>query len=111
MRFAFLVLAGCMINTSGLGFQPAAQQQQQAGGGTSTCAEIVQNCDAQCHDPFCLRGCTAQGSPEGATQHTALLDCGQSYRCMDESCMRANCPTEVGTCEASAQQAPQQQGY
>ena len=42
--------------------------------------------------------------------HNALLDCGQSYNCLDESCMRANCPNEVGACEASAQPAPQAQG-
>jgi hypothetical protein len=110
MRLWLLALAACMINTSGsLSIQPAPTQQ--AGGGTETCAEIVLNCDAQCHDPFCLRNCTGQGSPVGAQQHTALLDCGQSYGCMDETCMRTNCPNEVGTCEASAEPQQQQPGY
>lgn len=106
MRLSFVLLAGCVINTSG-GLSVTSQPSQQVGGGTSTCADIVQTCDVQCHDPFCLRNCTSQGSPEGAQQHSAMLDCGQSYHCLDESCMRTNCPGEVGACEASAQtQAP-----
>jgi hypothetical protein len=79
------------------------------GTGTLACREIVEQCDSQCGDPFCLQRCSGQGNPDGAAQHQALLDCGQRNSCTDQDCMQANCPGEIQTCmgEAEPQPAPE----
>ncbi len=80
------------------------KQAQQAiaptpeGAGAFSCREIVENCDRECSDPLCLNSCTGQGTAEAAPQHAALLDCAQRNSCMDEDCMRQNCPQEIETC-------------
>jgi hypothetical protein len=68
------------------------------GTGTLSCREIVEQCDSQCGDPFCLQRCSGQGHAEGASQHQALIDCGQRNSCTDQDCMQANCPGEIQTC-------------
>jgi hypothetical protein len=80
------------------------------GGGTLTCREIVEQCDATCTQPFCLHGCTNQGTAEAQPQHDALLSCGERNGCTDEDCMRANCMTEFDACQgppAPAAPAPE----
>ena len=68
------------------------------GTGVLSCREIVEQCDSTCSDPFCLAQCSNQGTPEGAAQHQALLDCGQRSGCTDQACMEASCPGEIGAC-------------
>jgi hypothetical protein len=70
-----------------------------SGGGTLTCRQIVEQCDATCQDPLCVRRCGDQGTPEAAQQHTALVDCAQRSGCADLDCIRASCPAESSTCE------------
>jgi hypothetical protein len=85
-------LFGC-INQAARAVNPPPE-----GGGTLTCREIVETCDSGCSTPFCLHGCTNQGTTEAAPQHQALLDCGQSAGCTDQACMETNCPTQIETC-------------
>lgn len=68
------------------------------GTGQLSCREIVEQCDSTCSDPFCLAQCSNQGTPDGAAQHQALLDCGQRSGCTDQACMEASCPGEIGAC-------------
>jgi hypothetical protein len=68
------------------------------GTGTLACRDIVEQCDSQCGDPFCIQRCSGQGNPDGAAQHQALVDCGQRNSCTDQDCMQANCPGEIQTC-------------
>jgi len=89
---ALSLVAGCVKQVQ----QAVAPEPE--GGGTLTCAEIVQQCDANCGDPLCLHRCTSQGNPQGKDQHAALLDCGQRNSCTDEACMRASCPGEIEAC-------------
>ena len=72
------------------------------GGGTLSCREIMETCDSACTQPFCLHGCTNQGTAEAADQHEALLGCGERNGCIDEECMRANCMGEFETCQGLA---------
>jgi hypothetical protein len=72
------------------------------GTGTLACREIVEQCDSQCGDPFCIQRCSGQGTPDGAAQHQALVDCGQRNSCTDQDCMQANCPGEIQTCMGEA---------
>lgn len=72
------------------------------GGGTLSCREIMESCDSACTQPFCLHGCTNQGTAEAAEQHEALLGCGERNGCIDEECMRANCMGEFETCQGLA---------
>ena len=88
------LLAAC-INQSILG----GSSSQPTPGGTATCRTIVTDCDSQCTTPFCLRDCTARGTPEAQQQHNALLDCAQRNACTDEPCIRTNCPSESAACE------------
>jgi hypothetical protein len=76
------------------------------GDGTSTCRQIVENCDSQCHDPMCLRNCSSSGTAEAAQQHAALLDCAQANACTDEDCVRTGCPSQSQTCEGPASAPP-----
>lgn len=68
------------------------------GGGTLTCRQIVETCDAECSDPFCLHQCTPQGTDDARGQHDALLDCGQRNGCTAQDCMEQNCAAEIQTC-------------
>jgi hypothetical protein len=89
-------LVGC-INQAAKVVNPPPE-----GGGTQTCAEIVEQCDAQCTNPLCLHGCTNGGTLEAQQQHDALLSCGERNGCTDEACMRESCTAEVDVCQASA---------
>jgi hypothetical protein len=95
IRVAVLLtlLAGCVKQA-----QQAVAGPEPEGGGTLSCKELVETCDAQCSDPICLHRCSPQGTPEGRTQHDALLDCGEKAGCTDEACMRTSCPNELQTC-------------
>lgn len=101
MRFLILVLAAGCINQAMNAISPPA-----VGGGTSTCREIVETCDSQCHDPLCLRDCSGHGTVESAQQHTALVDCAQANGCLDEACIRAGCPEQSTTCEGPPPPVP-----
>jgi len=95
LRFA-LVLAlatGCVQKA-----RQVMSPEPPEGTGTMSCREIVEQCDASCSDPICLNNCTAQGNKEAAGKHATLLDCGQKNSCMDEACMRQNCPGEIDAC-------------
>jgi hypothetical protein len=100
---ALLLAAGCMKQVQ----QAVAPEPE--GGGTLTCAQIVEQCDANCGEPLCLHRCTSQGNPEGQGKHAALLDCGQRNSCTDEACMRASCPGEIEACVGpQPEQTPEQ---
>jgi len=94
LRFvlALSLCAGCMKQAKEI------VAPEPEGGGTLTCAEIVQQCDANCGDPLCLHQCTSQGNQDGQGKHAALLDCGSQHHCADEDCMRASCPGEIEAC-------------
>lgn len=93
----------------GLGLGACIQQAQSAaqqaisppssGGGTLTCREIVEQCDAQCGDPLCVKRCGEQGTPEAAQLHDAVVDCAQRNGCTDEACIRASCGAEADACQ------------
>ena len=87
-----------LLLTSCISQAKQAIAPEPEGGGTLTCKEIVEQCDAQCSDPLCLHQCTPQGLPEARAQHDALLDCGQSHGCTDQSCMEQSCAAEVAAC-------------
>jgi hypothetical protein len=70
-----------------------------AGGGTLTCRQIVEQCDAACGDPMCVRRCGDQGTTEAAQQHDAVVDCAQRNGCTDEACIRTQCAAEATTCQ------------
>jgi hypothetical protein len=115
-RIAFMLVGYALV--VGVGCISQAKQAiapEPDGSGTLSCREIVEQCDSQCSDPFCLSRCSNQGTPDGAAQHGALLECGQRNGCTDEDCMRASCPAEIETClgeavpgeaPADAEQAP-----
>jgi hypothetical protein len=103
LRVVFaLSLFGCMKQAQ----QVVAPEPE--GGGTLSCAEIVEQCDANCGDPLCLNQCTSQGNQEGAGKHAALLDCGQRNSCTDEACMKASCPNEIDACMGKPAETPAQ---
>jgi hypothetical protein len=91
-----LCLGGCIaqMTSATRGVSPPA-----SGGGTLTCRQIVEQCDAQCGDPLCVRRCGDQGTPEAASQHDAVVECAQRNGCTDEPCLRANCAAEADTCQ------------
>ena|SRR5688572_22813121 len=97
-----VALTGCVKKAKEVIEGPAPE-----GGGTLTCKEIVETCDASCSDPLCLHRCSPQGTPEARAQHDALLECGERASCTDETCMRANCPTELNACVGA--EAPSEQ--
>lgn len=92
LALALLFVIGCVKRAKEI------VAPEPEGGGTLTCAEIVQQCDANCTDPLCLHQCTSQGNEEGQGKHAALLDCGSQHQCTDEDCMRASCPNEITAC-------------
>jgi len=98
LRWAFpLAVAGCIVQA-----QTAAQNAispPATGGGTLTCRQIVEQCDAECTTPMCVRACGDQGTAEAAIQHNALVDCAQANNCLDEACIRSACATEADTCQ------------
>jgi len=89
-----LFLVGCVQRV-----QEAVEPTPPSGGGTLTCRQIVEQCDAQCSDPMCVRRCGDQGTPEAATQHNAVVDCAQRNGCLDEPCIREQCAVEAETCQ------------
>ncbi|MEO8706301.1 MAG: hypothetical protein ABI867_40100 [Kofleriaceae bacterium] len=93
-------LAGCIAQAS------AALNPPAAGGGSLTCREIVEQCDAQCTDPMCVRRCGDQGTPEAAQQHNAVVDCAQRNGCTDEPCIRAACGPEASVCQGPEPVSP-----
>lgn len=101
LRLAIALVAtfGCLGQIQNAVNPPAAGD---GSGGTLTCAQIVETCDASCTQPWCLHGCTRNGTPEAQQQHDALLACGEQHGCSDEDCIRTQCPTEVAACQASA---------
>lgn len=90
-------LVGC-INQAAKVVNPPPE-----GGGMMTCAQIAEQCDAQCSNPLCLHGCSNQGTAEAAQQHDAVLSCGERNSCMDETCMRTNCEAEMTVCQGAPQ--------
>lgn len=98
---ALVLLTGCIAQV-----QAVISPQPTATGGTATCREIVENCDRNCTDPFCVRNCTGQGTPEAQAQHTAVVDCAQRNACTDETCIQANCASEAATCEGPPPPTP-----
>ena len=72
-----------------------------SGGGTLTCRQIVEQCDAQCRDPFCVQRCGEQGTAEAARQHDAVVECAQRNGCTDEPCIRTNCGAEADACQGT----------
>jgi hypothetical protein len=95
---AFVALIGLAAATSCISQAKQAVAPEPDGTGTLACREIVEQCDSQCGDPFCIQRCSGQGNPDGAAQHQALVDCGQRNSCTDQDCMQANCPGEIQTC-------------
>lgn len=91
---ALVFAAGCIAQ-----IQTALNPTPAGGGGTLTCRQIVEQCDAGCQDPLCVRRCGDQGTAVAAAQHTALVDCAQRSGCADLDCIRAGCPAESSTCE------------
>jgi hypothetical protein len=85
-------VAGC-LSQAATAIDPPAE-----GGGTLTCREIVEQCDATCGDPLCVRRCGDQGTPEAARLHDAVVDCAQRNGCADEACIRASCGPEADAC-------------
>lgn len=98
MRILLLVLvfAGCIINAQ------SAMGPAPSGNGTLTCRQIAEQCDANCTNPMCLRACGSQGNVDAATQHNAVVDCGQRNGCFDEACMRSACGAEMDACQGPA---------
>jgi hypothetical protein len=98
MRIAFALLvavsAFACINQA----KQAVAPDPPSGTGALTCSEIVEQCDSQCSDPFCIQRCSEQGNVDGAAQHHALVECGQRNSCTDQACMEASCPGEVQAC-------------
>jgi hypothetical protein len=92
-----LCLAGCIAQMTASATR--ASSPPASGGGTLTCRQIVEQCDAQCGDPLCVKRCGDQGTPEAARQHDAVVDCAQHNGCIDEPCIRANCGAEADTCQ------------
>jgi hypothetical protein len=103
-RSLVVVLVAMFLGwTSGCISQAArAVNPPPEGGGTLSCREIMEQCDSACTQPFCLHGCTNQGTPEAQPQHDALLSCGERNGCTDEECMRTNCMGEFETCQGLA---------
>lgn len=95
---AFVGFAGLVPLASCVNQAKQAVAPEPDGTGTLACREIVEQCDSQCGDPFCIQRCSGQGNPDGAAQHQALVDCGQRNSCTDQDCMQANCPGEIQTC-------------
>jgi len=93
--FACVAIAGL---ASCINQAKQAVAPEPSGTGTLACREIVEQCDSQCGDPFCIQQCSGQGTADGAAQHQALIDCGQRNGCTDQDCMQANCPGEIQTC-------------
>ena len=91
--FGTIVAAGCISQA-----KQAVAPDPPSGTGALTCKEIVEQCDSQCSDPFCIGRCSEQGNADGASQHHALVDCGQRNNCTDQECMEASCPTEIQAC-------------
>jgi len=92
-----LSLLGCVSKA-----KEAINGPEPEGGGTLTCKEVVEQCDSQCSDPFCVNRCTPQGNDDAKVQHQALIDCGQSNGCTDQDCMEQKCSAEIQTCMGPA---------
>ena len=109
LRAALLLgLAGCIAQmqaSAGNAINPPA-----TGGGTLTCRQIVEQCDAQCTDPLCVRRCGDQGTAEAARQHDAVVECAQRNNCLDEACIRTACAAEANTCQGPDEPATEQPG-
>lgn len=95
--FVVLSVSSCVVRQAQQAVEP-----QPDGTGTLSCREIVEQCDSQCGDPFCVSGCSSQGTADGAAQHQALVDCGQRNACTDQDCMQNNCPGEIQACMGEA---------
>ena len=94
MRWLLLgLLAGCLAQAQAVVDPPAS------GGGTLTCRQIVEQCDAQCTNPMCVRACGNQGTAQAAAEHNAVVDCAQRNGCTDEACIRSQCAAEANTCQ------------
>lgn len=89
-----LLVAGCIVQA-----QNAISPPPPSGNGTLTCRQIVEQCDAQCTTPMCVRACSDQGNPDGARLHVAVVDCAQSHGCFDEPCIREQCAAEANACQ------------
>ncbi len=85
-------LVGCIAQAR------ASLDPPASGGGTLSCRQIVEQCDAQCTDPMCVRACGNQGTNEAAMQHNAVVDCAQRNSCMDQTCIETACGAEAATC-------------
>ena len=109
LRAALLLgLTGCIAQmqaSAGNAINPPA-----TGGGTLTCRQIVEQCDAQCTDPLCVRRCGDQGTAEAARQHDAVVECAQRNNCLDEACIRTACAAEANTCQGPDEPPPEQAG-
>ncbi len=99
LLFALLSATSCVVRQAQQAVAPHPD-----GTGTLSCREIVEQCDSQCSDPFCISGCSNQGTYDGAAQHQALVDCGQRNSCTDQECMQTNCPGEIQVCMGDAAQ-------
>jgi hypothetical protein len=97
-------LAGCIAQASAQ--MQTAINPPATGGGTLSCRQVMEQCDAQCGDPLCVRRCGDQGTPDAARQHDAVVDCGMRNHCTDEPCMRASCNVEVEACYGEALPPP-----
>lgn len=94
LALACLFVFGCIQRV-----KEAVEPEPPSGAGTLTCRQIVEQCDAQCSDPMCVRRCGDQGTPEAAAQHNAVVDCAQQNGCLDEPCIREHCSAEADTCQ------------
>lgn len=94
-----LLVAGCIAQAANAVNPPATGQ------GTLTCGQIVEQCDAQCTDPLCVRRCGDQGTAVAAAQHDAVVDCAQRNGCTDEDCIRASCAPEADACQGAVDPA------
>jgi len=93
MRFAlFALLAGCIAQAR------ASLDPPATGGGTLSCRQIAEQCDAQCTNPMCVRGCGNQGTPDAAALHNAVVDCAQRNSCTDQECLETQCGAEYQAC-------------
>lgn len=64
-----------------------------------TCEGIL-DCQDPCAstDTACLQACFDKGSSAAKAAYNAVATCIQRNRCMDASCLQANCTTEVNAC-------------
>jgi len=113
--FVLVPVVACTIQQNpgggdgGGGGADASADGAVAKSGTDSCAEAL-TCVGACKDDPCANACLERATPAAQQKVVALAQCINDHGCMDATCAKASCASEIDACVADPPGTPADAG-